>query len=60
VELAAVIPEIRRLERECERVLVFMNNPWRGQAVINAQMLMEQLKGMTNDELRITGDNHNR
>jgi uncharacterized protein YecE (DUF72 family) len=43
-ELAAAIPEIRRLERESERVLVFMNNPWRGQAVINARMLMEQLK----------------
>jgi uncharacterized protein YecE (DUF72 family) len=43
-ELAAVIPEIRRLEQESERVLVFMNNCWRGQAVINARMLMEQLK----------------
>ena len=49
-ELAAVIPELRRLERESERVLVFMNNPWRGQAIINARMLMEQLKGITNDE----------
>jgi len=49
-ELAAVIPEIRRLEQECERVLVFMNNPWRGQAIINARMLMEQLKEITNDE----------
>ncbi len=43
-ELAAVVPEIRRLERESERVLVFMNNPWRGQAVINARMLIEQLE----------------
>jgi uncharacterized protein YecE (DUF72 family) len=43
-ELTAVISEIRRLEQECEQVLVFMNNPWRGQAVINAHMLMEQLK----------------
>jgi uncharacterized protein YecE (DUF72 family) len=42
-EFAAVIPEIRKLERESERVLVFMNNPWRGQAVLNARMLMEQL-----------------
>jgi uncharacterized protein YecE (DUF72 family) len=43
-ELAAVVPEIRRLEQESERVLIFMNNPWRGQAVINARLLMEQLK----------------
>jgi uncharacterized protein YecE (DUF72 family) len=43
-ELAAVIPEIRRLERESERVLVFMNNPWRGQAVINARMLIDDLR----------------
>jgi uncharacterized protein YecE (DUF72 family) len=48
-ELAAVIPEIRRLERESERVLVFMNNPWRGQAVINARMLREQLQGIASD-----------
>jgi uncharacterized protein YecE (DUF72 family) len=40
-ELTAAIPEIRRLEQESERVLVFMNNHWRGQAVINAQMLLE-------------------
>jgi uncharacterized protein YecE (DUF72 family) len=59
-ELAAAIPEMRRLERECERVLVFMNNPWRGQAIINAAMLMEQLREITNYELRITNDNHNR
>jgi uncharacterized protein YecE (DUF72 family) len=52
-ELSAVIPEIRRLEQESERVLVFMNNPWRGQAIINARMLIEELR-MTNDELRIT------
>ncbi len=49
-ELASVIPEIRRLEQECERVLVFMNNPWRGQAVINAHMLLEELRGITNYE----------
>jgi uncharacterized protein YecE (DUF72 family) len=49
-ELASVIPEIRRLEQESERVLVFMNNPWRGQAVINARMLMEQLNRITNYE----------
>jgi uncharacterized protein YecE (DUF72 family) len=42
-ELAAVVPEIRRLEQESERVLIFMNNPWRGQAVINARMLLEIL-----------------
>jgi uncharacterized protein YecE (DUF72 family) len=49
-ELAAVVPEIRRLERESERVLVFMNNPWRGQAVINARMLMQELEGITSYE----------
>ena len=43
-ELASAIPELRRLEQESERVLVFMNNPWRGQAVINARMLMDQLQ----------------
>jgi uncharacterized protein YecE (DUF72 family) len=43
-ELAAVIPEIRRLEQESERVLVFMNNPWRGQAVLNARMLIDDLR----------------
>jgi uncharacterized protein YecE (DUF72 family) len=43
-ELSSVIPEIRRLEQECERVLVFMNNPWRGQAVINARMLIDDLR----------------
>ncbi len=51
-ELTAVIPEIRRLEQETERVLIFMNNPWRGQAIVNARMLIEELR-MTNDELRI-------
>jgi uncharacterized protein YecE (DUF72 family) len=49
-ELAAVIPEIRRLEEKCERVLVFMNNPWKGQAVINARMLLEELGEITNYE----------
>lgn len=49
-ELASVIPEIRRLEQECDRVLVFMNNPWRGQAIINAHMLLEELEKITNDE----------
>jgi uncharacterized protein YecE (DUF72 family) len=49
-ELAAVVPEIRRLERESDQVLVFMNNPWRGQAVVNARMLIEELEGITNDE----------
>ncbi len=42
-ELAAAIPEIRRLEQESDRVLVFMNNHWRGQSVINAKMLLELL-----------------
>jgi uncharacterized protein YecE (DUF72 family) len=42
-ELAAAIPEIRRLEQESERVLIFMDNHWRGQAVINARMLTELL-----------------
>lgn len=50
-ELAAAVPEIRRLEQESERVLVFMNNPWRGQATLNARMLRELLEvRMTNDE----------
>jgi uncharacterized protein YecE (DUF72 family) len=43
-ELSAAVPEIRRLEQESERVLVLMNNPWRGQAVINARMLVELLQ----------------
>ncbi len=43
VELRAAVPEIRRLEQESEQVLVLMNNPWRGQAVINARMLLELL-----------------
>jgi uncharacterized protein YecE (DUF72 family) len=42
-ELAAAVPEIHRLEGECGRVLVVMNNPWRGQAVLNARMLQELL-----------------
>jgi uncharacterized protein YecE (DUF72 family) len=45
-ELAAAVPEIRRLERESERVLVLMNNPWRGQAAINAGMLKELLSAL--------------
>jgi uncharacterized protein YecE (DUF72 family) len=53
VELASVIPEIRRLEQECERVLIFMNNPWRGQAVINARMLIDDLR-LTIDECKPT------
>jgi uncharacterized protein YecE (DUF72 family) len=43
MELAALVPEMRRLESESDRLLVFLNNPWRGQAVINARMLMEEL-----------------
>lgn len=49
-ELAAAVPEIRRLEQESERVLVFMNNPWRGQAVINARMLIKEI---ANHELQM-------
>jgi uncharacterized protein YecE (DUF72 family) len=48
-ELEAAIPELRRLEQESERVLVFMNNPWRGQAVINARMLMDGLLANKNN-----------
>jgi uncharacterized protein YecE (DUF72 family) len=48
-ELAAVVPEIRRLERESERVLIFMSNHWRGQAIINARMLLNELR-ITNYE----------
>jgi uncharacterized protein YecE (DUF72 family) len=44
VELEAAIPEIRRMEQESDRVLVFMNNHWRGQAVINARMLLTLLQ----------------
>ncbi len=36
-ELAAAVPEIRRLEQESDRVVVLMNNPWRGQATINGK-----------------------
>ncbi len=43
-ELAAAVPEIRRLEQESERVLILMNNPWRGQAAVNARMLQELLQ----------------
>ncbi len=43
-ELAAAVPEIRRLEQESERVLVLMNNPWRGQAALNARTLLELLQ----------------
>jgi uncharacterized protein YecE (DUF72 family) len=49
-ELVALVPEMRRLEGECERVFVFMNNPWKGQAVINARMLMEELGRITSCE----------
>jgi uncharacterized protein YecE (DUF72 family) len=42
-ELEAAVPEIRRLEQESERVLVLMNNPWRGQAALNARTLLQLL-----------------
>jgi uncharacterized protein YecE (DUF72 family) len=44
-ELAAGIPELRRLDQESGQTLVFMNNHWRGQAVINAGMVIDLLKG---------------
>jgi len=44
-ELEAAVPEILRLNERSERVLVLMNNPWRGQATVNAHMLMELLNG---------------
>jgi uncharacterized protein YecE (DUF72 family) len=49
-ELAAAVPEIRRLEKENEKVLVIMNNPSRGQAPTNARTLLELLAQMTSDE----------
>jgi len=55
-ELAAAVPEIRRLEQESERVLVLMNNPWRGQATINARMLLELLQIPTSDLRPQTSD----
>jgi uncharacterized protein YecE (DUF72 family) len=45
-ELAAAVPEILRLEEQCERVFVLMNNPWRGQAAVNARMLLELIAGL--------------
>ncbi len=42
-ELAAAVPEIRRLGEENEKVVVIMNNPSRGQAPVNARMLLELL-----------------
>ena len=48
-ELAAAAPHIRRLDERCERVFVFMNNPWRGQATVNGRMLKEELR-LTSDE----------
>jgi len=49
-ELAAAVPEIRRLGEENEKVLVIMNNPLRGQAPTNARTLLELLAQMTSDE----------
>lgn len=45
-ELAAAVPKLRRLEQESGRVLVMMNNPWRGQATINARTLAEILQAV--------------
>jgi uncharacterized protein YecE (DUF72 family) len=42
-ELEAAVPEIRHLEERSERVLVFFGNHWRGQAVVNARMLLKAL-----------------
>lgn len=47
-ELAAAVPNICRLSEQCERVFVLTNNPWRGQAVVNARMLLELLEGNEN------------
>jgi len=44
-ELASAVPHIRRLSEQCERVFVLTNNPWRGQAAVNARMLLELLGG---------------
>jgi uncharacterized protein YecE (DUF72 family) len=54
-ELAAAVPEIRRLEERCERVFVFFGNHWRGQAVINARMLLDEISGAFNGK-RETGN----
>jgi uncharacterized protein YecE (DUF72 family) len=43
-ELAAAVHQIRRLEQESGQVLVFFGNHWRGQAVVNARMLLEELE----------------
>lgn len=42
-ELAEWVPRIRRMEAASERLYVFFNNHFRGQAVTNAQMLEELL-----------------
>jgi uncharacterized protein YecE (DUF72 family) len=47
-ELAATVPKIRMLSEQCERVFVLTNNPWRGQAAVNARMLGELLEGNGN------------
>jgi uncharacterized protein YecE (DUF72 family) len=38
-ELRAWVPRIKTLERQCERVFVFMNNHRHGQAVVNATQI---------------------
>jgi uncharacterized protein YecE (DUF72 family) len=43
-ELEAAALEIRRLEQESEQVLVLMNNPWKGQAAMNAKTMLELLR----------------
>jgi uncharacterized protein YecE (DUF72 family) len=42
-ELHAAASWIRRLKDKSERILVLMNNPWRGQAAVNAAMMLEIL-----------------
>jgi uncharacterized protein YecE (DUF72 family) len=42
-ELEAAVPDIRRLGEQVEQVVVLMNNTWRGQAALNARMLLELL-----------------
>ncbi len=42
-ELESAATRLRRLEGECGQVLVLLNNVWRGQAAMNAQMLQKLL-----------------
>ncbi|MBN1355842.1 DUF72 domain-containing protein [bacterium] len=44
-ELAVWVPVIRRMVQDTERIYVFFNNHYQGQAVTNARMLMAFLDG---------------